>query len=256
MFTPVSWYSSNNMLQSTTGIVLRTVKYGETSLICTIFTERYGICSYMVQGIRSSKKHGRAGLLQVASLLDMVAEHKPGRQLQRIREFQPSYIYTAVQEDIVRNSVAVFSVELLQKLLPQEEPLPDLFEFCYGYFCALDKEPVAAIANYPLYFIIHCGRQLGYNILGHYSAETPYLNSVEGMFAAHPSLSGMVLDYADAAALAQLIDVKQTLSSVFSVELNAGMRNRLLDWYIRFLQHHTQHLPSLRSLEILRAILH
>ena len=39
-------------LHKTKGIVLRTVKYGETSIIVTIFTELFGIQSYLVNGVQ------------------------------------------------------------------------------------------------------------------------------------------------------------------------------------------------------------
>ncbi len=49
------------MIHSTKGIVLRTVKYGETSVIVTIYTELFGAQSYLVNGVRTSSKKGRAG---------------------------------------------------------------------------------------------------------------------------------------------------------------------------------------------------
>jgi DNA repair protein RecO (recombination protein O) len=236
------------------GIVLRSVKYGESSLIVTVFTELSGVHAYMVQGVRTEKKrNARAGLLQVASLLELVAEHRPNRHLQRLKEFHPAYFYQHLQEDIIRNSIAVFSVELLQKLLPQQESMPDLFDFCYHYFTSLDQ--TTANANYPLFFIIRCGRMLGYNILGTYSAATPFLSLQDGSFAAQPPGSHHALQEEDISALATFLSV-DNLEQIHGVKMNAAMRNRLLDWYIRFLQHHTQHLADLRSPEVLRAILH
>ena len=44
------------MTHKTKGIVLRTVKYGETSLVVIMFTELFGIQTYMVNGVRSAKK--------------------------------------------------------------------------------------------------------------------------------------------------------------------------------------------------------
>lgn len=242
------------MLLKDRGIVLRSVKYGESSLIVTIFTELSGVHAYMIQGVRTEKKrNARAGLLQIASLLDLVTEHRPNRHLQRLKEFQPAYFYQHLQEDIIRNSIAVFSVELLQKLLPQQESMPALFDFCYRYFTSLDRQ--RSIANHPLFFIIQCGRILGYNILGTYSGQTPYLNLQEGTFDAHPPLSHTALQETDIAAMAAFLSVDD-MEKAGMIQMNADMRNRLLDWYIRFLQHHTQHLPDLRSPEILRAILH
>ncbi|WP_315819946.1 DNA repair protein RecO [Paraflavitalea speifideaquila] len=48
------------MIHSTKGVVLKTVKYGETSVIVTIYTELFGIQSYLVNGVRTSTKKGRA----------------------------------------------------------------------------------------------------------------------------------------------------------------------------------------------------
>ena len=37
------------MITTTQGIVLRSIKYGETSLVCTVFTRLYGVQTYLVQ---------------------------------------------------------------------------------------------------------------------------------------------------------------------------------------------------------------
>jgi DNA repair protein RecO (recombination protein O) len=47
------------MLDKTEGIVLKTTKYSESSVITSIFTKKYGLLSFIVQGIRSSKKQAK-----------------------------------------------------------------------------------------------------------------------------------------------------------------------------------------------------
>jgi DNA repair protein RecO (recombination protein O) len=242
------------MLIKTKGIVLRSTKYGETSLIVNIFTEVAGMQSYMLKGIRSEKnKSKRAGLLQVGSLLDIIAEHKPQKQLHHIKEFSPHYIYQSIHEDILKNSVATFSVELLHKLLPQSETMEELFDFVFNYFISLDLSK--QIANYPLYFSIQCGKCLGYNILGDYSESSPYLNASEGIFSNQPSSTESTLYPSDIQNMAAFINTND-IAELHKIVLHSESRNRLLDWYLLFLKHHTQHLGSIRSLEILRSILH
>jgi DNA repair protein RecO (recombination protein O) len=244
------------MLQTTRGIVLRSVKYGETSLICSIFTEKYGIQSYHVKGIRAVKaRSNRAGLLQPATLLDLVVYHRPQKNLQHIREFQPAHIYRSLQEEVIKNSIALFSVELLLKLLPEHAPLPELFEFAFIYFCRLDEMPVDAVANFPLYFIIQCSRQLGYDIRGQHSSETPHLNLVDGSYTSHAPLISPFVSDEDAIALGKLLQVEE-YSQLNTISMNSQMRFRLLDWYIAFLHQHAQHLGNIRSLTVLQAILH
>jgi len=119
------------MIHSTKGIVLRTVKYGDTSMIATIYTELFGIQSYIVNGVRTSSKKGpgKANLLQPAAILDLVVYHNDLKNLQRIKEFRWGYLYQHLFFNVLKNSVALFMVELLQKTLKQPEANPDLFHF-------------------------------------------------------------------------------------------------------------------------------
>lgn len=246
------------MIQSTQGIVLRSVKYGETSLICTIFTRVYGVQTYLVQGVRAAgakSRQSRAGLLQPSTLLDLVVYHKPGTQLQRIREFQPAVLYRHIQEEVVRNSIALFSVELLLRLLPAEAQQPELFDFAFSYFQALDAEMPEVTANFPLYFIVQCSRFLGYEIRGGFSEATPHLNLQEGAFTRHAPLVRPFVPEDDACALDRVLRAGNT-TSLAAIGLNAATRFRLLEWYLEFLHQHTQHLGTIKSLSVLQAILH
>ena len=106
-------------LHKTKGIVLKIVKYGETSLIVTVYTELFGLQSYMVSGVRTSTKKGpgKANLFQPAAILDLVVYHNELKHLQRIREFRWGYLYQHIFFNVMKNAVALFMVELLQKCL-------------------------------------------------------------------------------------------------------------------------------------------
>ncbi|HET9744500.1 MAG TPA: recombination protein O N-terminal domain-containing protein, partial [Chitinophagaceae bacterium] len=79
----------------TKGIVLRTVKYGETSLIVTTFTELFGLQSYIISGVRTStiKGSGKANLFQPTAILDLVVYHNELKHLNRIKEFRWHHLY-------------------------------------------------------------------------------------------------------------------------------------------------------------------
>ena len=78
------------MVHATKGIVLRTVKYGDTSVITTVYTELFGVQSYIVKGVRQRTKtsSGKAGYFQPAAILEMEVYHNELKQLQFVREFQ------------------------------------------------------------------------------------------------------------------------------------------------------------------------
>jgi DNA repair protein RecO (recombination protein O) len=244
------------MLQKTNGIVLRSVKYGDSSIVATIFTSLSGTQIYMVQGVRSAKaSQNRAGFFQPGVLLELVVYQQPNKNLQRIREFQAAYIYSGIHENVVKNAIVLFSVELLLRLLPEHAPLPLLFDFASEYFISLDKMHPDSVANFPLFFIIQCSRSLGYDLKGNYNTLTPYLNLPEGGFTELPPFAGPLVNDEDARILSQLLTVEDH-EKLKNVPMNSDMRLRLLDWYVSFLQRHTQHMGSIRSLAVLRAILH
>jgi DNA repair protein RecO (recombination protein O) len=244
------------MLQKTNGIVLRSVKYGDTSLVTTIFTAVLGIQTYMVQGVRSAKaRNNGAAFFQPGTLLELVVYQHPQKNIQRIREFQAAYIYQSIQEDIIKNTVALFSVELLLRLLPEHAPLPLLFDFAYEYFVDLDRTQTSYVANYPLLFIINCGNALGYELKGNYSQETPYLNMQEGGFSKYPQSTAPMLSEGDALILNSLLIAAST-KALQQAEMNAAIRLRLIDWYLAFLKLHTEHMGNIKSLQILQTILH
>ncbi|NJE06649.1 DNA repair protein RecO, partial [Thermococcus sp. M36] len=113
----------------TNGIVLRTVKYGETSIITSVYTELFGLQSYIVKGVRQSSKksQGKANYFQPAAILQMEVYHNELKQLQFIKEFQWQTIYNNIFFNVVRNAVAVYVVELLQHSIKQPEANPELF---------------------------------------------------------------------------------------------------------------------------------
>src|SRR6266487_5776466 len=114
-------------LHKTKGLVLRTVKYGETSLIVTIFTELFGIQSYLVNGVRASTKKGsgKANLFQPAAILDLIVYHNDLKNLQRVKDLKWANLFQHIFYAVRKNAVAVFMVELLTKCLKQPEANPD-----------------------------------------------------------------------------------------------------------------------------------
>ncbi len=150
------------MTHKTRGIILRTVKYGETSLVVTVLTELFGIQSYIVNGVRSSKPSAKAAYFQPTAILDLVVYHNEQKNLQRIKEFRWAFLYQQVLSDVIKNSVALYMVELMQKCLKQPESNPGLYQFCEAALTELDQCSKTVTANFALYFSLHFSHFLGF----------------------------------------------------------------------------------------------
>ena len=67
------------MLVNTKGIVVKTINYGETSVIATIYTEQLGLRTYMLKGVRSGRSKRKGNIYQLMQFLDMIVNwgHSP-----------------------------------------------------------------------------------------------------------------------------------------------------------------------------------
>src|SRR3978361_325445 len=163
------------MTHKTKGIILRTVKYGETSIITTVYTELFGIQSYIVKGVRQStkKSSGKAIYFQPAAMLEMVVYHNELKNLNFIKEYQWGHLYQHLLFDVVKNTVAMYIVEMLQHSLKQPEASPELFYLTEDTLKQLDIANPTLTANLPLYFSLHLAAELGFRIQGDYTVTTP-----------------------------------------------------------------------------------
>ena len=109
------------MLHTTRGIVLHTTKYSETSLVAKIYTEVFGLQSYLVKGIRKQKAKLRPALFQPMTLADLVVYHKDKGSLQNIKESRIAVPYRSIPFDIRKSSMLLFINELLYKSIREEE---------------------------------------------------------------------------------------------------------------------------------------
>lgn len=243
-------------VHKTKGIVLRTVKYGETSVIVTIFTELYGVQSYLVNGVRTSTKKGtgKANLFQPAAILDLIVYHNELKQLQRIKEFKWSVIYQHIFSDVPKNAVALFMVELLTKCLKQPETNEELFHFTEDCFLHLDNCNAAVMANLSLFFALHLPYHFGFRITDNYNADKTILDLQEGRFVKEPPHHQHFLDEKQAAVTSQLLKVMQP-EELADIKLHHDFRRQLLHVYEAYYALHIQDFGTMKSLQVLREVL-
>jgi DNA repair protein RecO (recombination protein O) len=244
------------MIHSTKGIVLRTIKYGETSIIVSIYTAMFGLQSYLVNGVRISTKKGpaRANLFQPAAILDLVVYHNELKNLQRLKEFKWGYLYQHLFFSVRKNAVALFMVELLQKCLKQPEGNQDLFHFLEDAFIHLDQSNDQVMANYPLFFSVHLASVLGLGVLDDYSPERPFLDLQEGVFVKEQPQQPYFLADPYSYITSQLLKVAQP-HELEQIGLNQEARRVLLQAYQTFYTLHIQDFSPMKTLPVLQAVL-
>ncbi len=169
------------MLHHTKGIVLHQVKYSETSIVAKVYTELFGLQSYLVRGVRKKKSKTSSAHFQHLSLLDMTVYHKEKNTLQNIKEIRQAYHFQELPYDISKSSIAIFLNEILYKCIKEEESNPLLFNFLFDSICFLDL--VESEYNcFHLMFCVKLTRFLGFYPRGEYNDQNKYFDLQEGEF--------------------------------------------------------------------------
>ncbi len=241
------------MLIKTRGIVLRAIKYSETSLIADIYTEAKGLQTYIVGGVRKRGATVKASLLQVMSLLELVAYYREGRSgMNRIREMQPAYVYRSIPFDIRRSAVGQFMTEVVRRTLFEPEENPELFEFLFENYRWLDQTE-QPIVNLHLHFLLHLSGYLGFLPGNTLVAERPYFDLREGIFVAEDQGGGHTLGPPLSSYLQQLLALPR--ERAHELQIPAEHRRRLLRGLLDYYRHHIENFPTIHSHVILQEVL-
>lgn len=240
------------MTHKTKGIVLRTIKYGETSVVVTIFTELFGVQTYMVNGVRTTKKSSaKANHFQPGAILDLIVYHNDLQTMQRIKEFKWDFLYQQILSDVIKNSIALYMVELLQKCLHQPEQNTALFYFCEDVLIQLDAANKAVTANMALYFSLHLTHFFGFKMNDDYDNNQQVLDFKEGSFVTEQPAHPDFIEGEQAIITSQLLKVMQPFE-LEDIKLHHETRRKLL---LHYQDYYALHIPDFGQMKTL-AILH
>lgn len=244
------------MLHNTKGIVLRTVKYGETSVIVTIFTELFGVQSYLVNGVRTTNKKGgsKAAMFQPPAILELVAYHNEFKNLNRLKESRWDYLYQHIFADVVKNAVALFMIELITKCLKQPEANAELFYFIEDALHQLDVASGTVTANFPLFFSLHLPVFFGFRISDQYSDEHHYLDLQEGSFSGTQPQHLNYLQDKEAEAVSYILQVMQP-NELEGLNLNQETRRRIMYGIEQYYNLNVTDFGSMKTVPVLREIM-
>ncbi|MCX6266297.1 MAG: DNA repair protein RecO [Bacteroidetes bacterium] len=237
------------MLHSTKGIVFHTIKYSETSVIAKIYTELFGIQSYLLKGIRNSRSKIKPGLFQSMTLLDLVVYHKERQSLQSVKEVQLAHPYKTIPFDIRKSSVALFINELVYKAIREEEPNAGLFGFLWQTFTILDQTE-ENVSGFHLQFAVRLMHHLGIFPQNNYSEKCPVFDLREGMFRSIIPDHQHYLDPLNSKIFSDILNPESEIRN-----LKSEIRNHLLETILLYYQLHLPGFGGVQSHHILHEVL-
>lgn len=239
------------MLHKTKAIVLKTTKYAETSIVAQLYTEKFGMQTYIINSVRSAKAKTKISLLQPLSLLEMVVYHSDRKNIQRTSEIKPAYIFKSIPFDIAKSSVAVFLTEILFRSIREQEENHKLFDFIFSSIIYFDERN-NSYANFHLSFLLKLSGYLGFAPNGKFSEKENFFDLQHGKFIeTEPShlnylkkpLSKYFSDFANA-------DVEQAEKML----LNRNQRKLILEKILLYYSLHLDNFKNILSPKILEDV--
>lgn len=227
------------------------IKYGDSGKIVTVYTEVFGRCSFILQGIHAKKSASKANLLQPLFQLEMEVDHRQGRELQHARELKIVHPYQSIPYDVVKSSQAIFLAEVLYKVLKEEEPRPELFQFLSHSFRIFDLLPQGA-ANFHLEFLVQLARYMGFAPANNYSTENNLFDMASGAFVRRVPPHPYFLSPEESSGFAEILS--RPYEEIHLIALTAGQRNRLLLKMIDYFALHLGIQLNIKSLEVLHEL--
>ncbi|CAN5567048.1 DNA repair protein RecO [soil metagenome] len=240
------------MLQKTRGVVLHVTEYAEASVIVKVFTETFGIQSFLINGVRKQKARFAANLFQPLSLLEIVAYHKRPGGLHRVSDVTASPPLSNIPYDTVKTTMAIFISEVLYRSIREEECNPELFHFIDHAVQMLDLHE-ETVSRFHLCFMVQLSRYLGFYPSGRFNDSSPFFDLREGMFQDYPPNHPLFLDRTLSSKFDQLL--QYNLEDAQEIILHATERKEILNALVTYYElHHTQG-AGIHSHEILAEIL-
>ncbi len=239
------------MLIKTTGLVIRSIKYGESSLIFDLYTKSHGYVSFIVGGVRKPKARMSASLFQVMNWVEVVAYLRDPAHLNRVKETYLIHSYKFIPFDFHRRSVGLFITEVVQKTIREREANEHLYHFLWHTFQYLDH-PEALINNTHILFLIRFSGYLGFLPNTRSNASDHYFNLSTGSFEPfqHPVYS---LNEEMSGLLSECLNCE--VDTAHLVRLDRTKRRALIQNLITFYKLHLEKLPEIQTHKILAEVL-
>jgi DNA repair protein RecO (recombination protein O) len=233
------------------GIVIKSLKYRETSLIVDIYSLEKGLRSFIINGVRKAKSRMSPSLFQHGTIVDMIAyDAAPGR-LSRLKEISLGYHYHHLPFEIGKSSIAIFLLELIQTTIKESEQNIPLYKFIENWLVFIDTYEgslslphIKFMADYPLH--------LGFKLMNNWSEDHPYFHLEYGSYVTDYDRVDDVLDKPTSKALSEiLITPKEQLHML---KIPKKERESLIHGLLLFYKWHIDSFRDLKSYEILKQL--
>lgn len=238
------------MLQTTRAIVLRTIRYGDKSVVLRAYTERSGLRSFMVR--TGGKGPSRTAALQPLSRVELVVPEAGEGELRTVRELRIERPYSRLQQEPLRGVLLLFVQEVFDRTLREESADTRLYAFVQEVLETADTG--AELPYQPLLLLVGLSRHLGFFPEVPEEGEQGF-DLREGRFFHGPAPHEFCMAAEQVRLFVELIGRVERPEERRTLQASGMTRRQLLEDLLMYFRLHVEGFGELRSLEVLRAVL-
>ncbi|MCK9344066.1 MAG: recombination protein O N-terminal domain-containing protein [Massilibacteroides sp.] len=239
------------MLLQTRGIILRAIPFNDVNAIIHVYTESFGRVAYLSARRRGKRTSVSKALYMPFSALEMEVEHKPKRELQRIRETRPAFTQVDTFRNPIKNILALFIAEIIYRIIRNTEPDKALSNFLFHSAEALELTD-KGLANYHIAFLSQLPTYLGFR--PNFDGYTPNscFDLAEGNLTSYPSARPNCLSIADTQTMHRLLKINYRNMGIYS--FSRKDRINIIEKTLLYYHHHQPDFGKIKSLDILQTL--
>lgn len=240
------------MLVSTEGIILRIIKFKETSVIAHVLTADHGIVPLIVSGVRSKNNKGKAAQFQLGNLLQVIYYDKNKDTVRRLKESQLATHYQTIFQQLPKMALTQYIVEVTGNCLYQSAlSTEDIYPLVRQLITYMD-ETTEPTVNFGVYFVWHLIDRLGLrpNLE---DIDGDYFDLQSGHYVVDPPLHQSFIDRAAASYINELL--MTPIDQINKLSISSQFRQALVAGAHIYLKVHLPYFKVPNSVKIYRQIL-
>lgn len=226
-------------------ITLTYIKQGESSIISKIFTEKHGLQSFIIKGVRSKRAKKKLGLFQPLQLVDINATLIPKKGLQYLAEITIIETISTDKINMNKNFLAIFIAEISSKVLQENEQNSGLFKFVWEIKQKLYKANTVD-ENFALLFMLNLSKYLGF-FPSTENINAPFFNLETGEFSGKSFNMNIYLTEEKTTILKHLLLGKK-------INIPQELKSELLKDIIQYFRLHHYNLSNITSHLIIESL--
>ncbi|MCF6366338.1 MAG: DNA repair protein RecO [Bacteroidales bacterium] len=239
------------MIVSTKGIILHRLKFSDSKIIAKIYTEKFGLQSYLIFGSDSKKGKQVKSLLQPFFLVDIQVYHNEKKTLQKIKEISNSFPFISIPFEIQKSTVSLFISELIMRVLKENEPDNDLFNFFITAIKAFDSQ-AGGFQNFHVFFLAEFCKYLGIKPENNYSTEKSTFDLDAGRFITGRPNHKYYVNQKLSRLLGEVLKIRPGKAETLIISNEE--RKHLLDLLIDYYKIHLGEPTQMKTLSVLKQI--